>query len=79
VNGLTKAVQDLKVEVEKENTNGSNHGNGKPRKEVRNYRCKHQQENIRNRRENLQCRRYHIDTTVKENSIQNKTKQKENS
>jgi hypothetical protein len=43
----------------KENRNGSNHGNGKPRKEVRNYRCKHHQQNTRDRREHLRCRRYH--------------------
>jgi hypothetical protein len=29
----------------------------KPRKEVRNYRCKYYQQNIKARRENLRCRR----------------------
>jgi hypothetical protein len=43
VKDLNKEVQDLKVDVEnnKENTNGGNPGKGKPRKEFRNYRCKH--------------------------------------
>jgi hypothetical protein len=30
----------------------------KPGKEVRNYICKHCQQNTRDRRENLRCRRY---------------------
>ena len=36
-------------------------------KRYRCHRCKHQQQNTRDRRENLRCRR-HIDTTVKENA-----------
>ena len=42
----------------KENRNGGKPENGKPKKEVMSYRCKHQQQNTRNRRENLRCRRY---------------------
>jgi hypothetical protein len=38
--------------------NGGKPGNGKPRKEVRNYRCKYHQQNKRDIRENLRCRRY---------------------
>jgi hypothetical protein len=45
----------------KENTNGGKPGNGKPGKEVWNYRCKYCQQNIRERRENLRCRRYRRD------------------
>jgi hypothetical protein len=46
VKELNKEIQDLKVEVEtikkkKKTTNGGKPGNGKPRKEVRNYRCKY--------------------------------------
>jgi hypothetical protein len=47
--------EDLKVE---ENTNGGNPWNGKPRKEVRNYRCKNHQQNIRDKRVHLRCRTY---------------------
>ena len=56
-----KAIQDLKVEGEtiKKNTNGGKPGNGKPRKEVRNCRCKYHQQNTRVIRENLRCRRYY--------------------
>jgi hypothetical protein len=50
----------------KEITKGDNPGVRKPMKEIRRHRCKHHQENTRDRRENLRCRRY-IDTTVKEN------------
>jgi hypothetical protein len=31
----------------------------KPTKEVRSHRCKHHQQNTRDRRENLRCKRYH--------------------
>ena len=41
----------------KENTNGGNPGNGKPRKEVRNYIYKHQKQNTRDRVQNLRHRR----------------------
>lgn len=54
---LNKEIQDLKVEVEtiKKTQMGHKPGNGKPRKAVRNYRCKHQPQNTRDRRENLRC------------------------
>jgi hypothetical protein len=49
----------MEVETIKKNpTNRSNPGNGKPKKEVRNYRCKIQQQITRARRENLRYRRY---------------------
>jgi hypothetical protein len=40
-------------------TKRDNTGDRKPRKEIRSHRCKHHQQNIRDRRENLRCRRYH--------------------
>ena len=43
----------------KEITKGENPGDRKTRKEIRSHRRKHHQQNIRNRRENLRCRRYH--------------------
>ena len=51
---LKKVVQELKIEEESiKKTNGGNPGVRKPRKEVRNYRCKNQQQNIRGERENF--------------------------
>jgi hypothetical protein len=59
VKELNKAIQDLKVEVEIiKKTQMEAPGNGKPRKEVRNYKCKYYQQNTRDRRGNLRCRRY---------------------
>jgi hypothetical protein len=46
----------------KEITKGENSGDRKPKKEVRSHRCKHNQQNTRDRRED------HIDTTIKENA-----------
>ena len=43
----------------KEITRGDNSKVRKPRKEVRSHRCKHHQQNTRDRRENLRCKRYH--------------------
>jgi hypothetical protein len=43
----------------KEVTKGDNPGVRKPRKEVRSHRCKHHQQNARDRRENIRGRRYH--------------------
>jgi hypothetical protein len=57
VKELNKTIQDLKMEVEI--TMERHSGNRKPRKEVRSHRCKHNQQNTRDRRENLRCRRYH--------------------
>lgn len=45
VKGMNKTIQDLKMGgggSNKENTNCRNPGEGKPREENRNYRCKHQ-------------------------------------
>jgi hypothetical protein len=38
---------------------GDNSGDRNPRKEIRNHRCEHQQQNTRNGRKNLRCRRFH--------------------
>jgi hypothetical protein len=43
----------------KEITKGDNPGIRKPKKEIRSHRCKHHQQNKRDRRENLRGRRYH--------------------
>jgi hypothetical protein len=43
----------------KEITKGDHPGVRKPRKEIRSQKCKHHQQNTRNGRENLRCRRYH--------------------
>jgi hypothetical protein len=43
----------------KENPKGDNSGDRKPRKEIRNHNCENQQQNTRDRRENLRCRRFH--------------------
>jgi hypothetical protein len=58
---LNKTIQDLKREVEKnkENPKGDKFGDRHPRKEIRNHRCEHQQQNTRDERENLRCRRFH--------------------
>jgi hypothetical protein len=40
-------------------TKGDNSGDGKPRKEIRSQRCKHNQQNTRDRRENLGHIIYH--------------------
>ena len=57
---LNKTIQDLKREVHnKENTKSDNAGDKNHRKEIWNHRCKHQQQNTRDGRENLRCRRIH--------------------
>jgi hypothetical protein len=38
---------------------GDNSGDRNPRKEIRNHRWEHQQQNTRDGRENLRCRRFH--------------------
>ena len=43
----------------KEITKGDNSGDRKSRKEIRSHRCKHHQQNTRDRRENLRNRRFH--------------------
>jgi hypothetical protein len=43
----------------KEITKVDNPGDRIPRKEIRSHRCKHHQQNTRDIRENLRCRRHH--------------------
>lgn len=59
VKELNKLIQDLKVEVNtiKKTQMEANLAMKTTRKEVRNYRCKYYQQNIRDRRGNLRCRR----------------------
>jgi hypothetical protein len=54
----------------KENPKGDNSTDRNPRKEIRNHRCEHQQQNTRDGRENLRCRDSieNMDTTIKENA-----------
>jgi hypothetical protein len=58
---MNQTIQDLKMEVEtmKKTQKGENSGDRNPRKEIRNHRCEHQQQNIRDGRENFRCRRFH--------------------
>ena len=58
---LNKTIQDLKNRSRnnEENSRGENSGDRNPRKEIRKHRCEHQQQNIRDGRENLRCRRFH--------------------
>ena len=60
---LNKTIKDLKREVEKnkENPKGDDSGDRNPSKEVRNHRLEHQQQNTRDGRENLRCRRFHTE------------------
>jgi hypothetical protein len=63
----TKQVKELKKNPGSKNGNrnnkeiakGDNPGDRKPWKEIRSHTCKHHQQNTRDRRENLRCRRYH--------------------
>jgi hypothetical protein len=43
----------------KEITKGENSGDRNTRKEIRSHICKHHQQNIRDGRKNLRCRRFH--------------------
>jgi hypothetical protein len=58
---LNKTIQDLKIEVEtiKNTQKETTLEREIPRKEIRNQRCKHQQQNTRDGGENLRCRRFH--------------------
>jgi hypothetical protein len=59
---MKKTIQKLKMELEtikKSIRKGDNPGVRKPRKEIRSHRCKHHQQNTRDRRENLRCKRCH--------------------
>ena len=60
VKEMNRTLQDLKMEIEltKKTSNDNNPGDEKPRKEKRNYRCKHQKQNTRDGRENFKQRRY---------------------
>jgi hypothetical protein len=55
VKELNKTILELKMEIEsiKIITKVDNPGDRKPRKEIRSHKCKHHQQNRRNRRENL--------------------------
>ena len=65
---LNKTIQDLKMEEEIiKKTQRDNSGDRNPRKEIRNHRCEHQQQNTRDGRENLRYRRLH---TQKKKKIQ---------
>jgi hypothetical protein len=57
---LNKTIQDLKNgrRNNEENPKGDNSGGRYPRKDIRNHRSKHQQQNTRDGRENLRCRRF---------------------
>jgi hypothetical protein len=50
----------MEVEKNEEITKEDNSGDRKPRKEIRSHRCKHHQQNIRDKRETLRCRWYLI-------------------
>jgi hypothetical protein len=55
-------IQDQKMEgetIKKKKTKGDNSEERIPKKQIRNDRCAHQQENTRDGRENLSCRRFH--------------------
>jgi hypothetical protein len=59
---LMMMMEDYKKGINnslKEITKGDNYGDRKSRKEIRSHRCKHQQQNRRDRRGNLSFRRYH--------------------
>jgi hypothetical protein len=49
----------MEVETIKKNSMGDNSRDRNPRKEIRSHRCKHHQQNTRDGRENLKCRRFH--------------------
>ena len=64
---MKKTIQDLKngSRNNKAITKRNNPGDRTPRKEVKSHRCKHEQQNTRDRREDAI---ENIDTTVKENT-----------
>ena len=69
---MNKTVQDLKIEIEKnkENTNGCNPEDGKPRKENQQYRCMYHQQNAKDEGEisDIKDTTEEIGTRVDENS-----------
>jgi hypothetical protein len=58
---LNKTIQDLKngSRNNTENPKGDNSGDRNPKKDIRNHRCEHQQQNTRDGRKNLRCRRFY--------------------
>jgi hypothetical protein len=58
---LSKTIQDIKNgnKNNEENPNGDNSRDRNPRKEIRKQMCEHQQQNTRDGRKNLRCRRLH--------------------
>jgi hypothetical protein len=59
VKKLNITIQDLKIKIKtiKKITKRDNPEDGKPRKEIRSHSCKYHQENTRDRRENVRCRK----------------------
>jgi hypothetical protein len=56
---LKKTKQNKNKNKQKKKSGAKNKNRTKQNKEVRSHRCKHHQQNTRDRRENLRCRRYH--------------------
>jgi hypothetical protein len=57
---MNKTILDLKREVDTiKKKKWGNPGDTNPRKEIWNHRREHQQQNTRDGRENLRCRRFH--------------------
>jgi hypothetical protein len=58
--GNEENIEDLKMEIEtiKESQREITLELEKPRKEIRSHRCKHHQQNTRDRRENIRYSRY---------------------
>ena len=58
---LNKTMEDIKKggsRNNKENSKEDNSGNRNPRKEIRNHRCEHHQQNTTDGRENLRFKRF---------------------
>jgi hypothetical protein len=68
VKGLNKTIQDLKMEIEtiKNSQRETTLEIKKTKKENRSHRYKHHQQNKRDRRKNLRCRRYHKKTLTQQ-------------
>jgi hypothetical protein len=56
----------MEIESIKKSQKGDNPGDRKSRKEIRNHKCKHQQQNTRDRKENIRCRRYQSKTLTQQ-------------
>jgi hypothetical protein len=61
VREMNKTILDLKREVDtiKKTQSEGNARDRNPRKEIWNHRCENQQQNTRDRRVNLRCKRFH--------------------